>query len=179
MNRVEASIKYASECRDVINKYGEDFRRVCSIIEKLDVPVDIHPMLYKIGYLASDIQENFRGEKDDTYYWKIICLTVNQFLINDWEPTCWWSMVMYGLVKDGVVKHTYSVSIMRQNGATRFESGNEQILAVVKELEGSISQEQTDEWFIYELVQRLPSQINEFELQSTQIAEVTTTEGND
>jgi hypothetical protein len=172
MDRVEISSKYASECERIITENGDDYRNGSVLIDAIPIPENLHPMLVPIA-------DNFRGEADDKYYWSLIRTKVTRFLANDWEPTAWWAVIMYGYENDGLVKHTYSLSIQRQGSATIYESGNDRLIEVTKEFANSLNQNQTDEWFIYSLLQRLPKKIDELSLQSTEVVEVTTTDWNE
>lgn len=176
MDRVGISKDYAAACKQVIDECGDDYKKGCELIERIPVPDGIHPMLLPINDLAYDIVADFRGDEGDKHSWDLIKAKVTRLLANDWEPTAWWAVVMYGFEEDGILKHSYSLSVQRQGSKMTYESGNERLIEAAKELAGSIDKNQTDEWFMYALLQKLPKEVDELTLQSTEIAEVTTSE---
>ncbi len=171
IDRVEISTEYAAACQQAIDECGDDYKKGCALIEHIQVPENIHPMLVPINLFAYDIVADFRGDENDKHYWELIKTKVEHFLTGDWESTTWWAMIMYGHEEKGVLKHSYSLSIHRQGSDTTYESGNERLIEVIKELAGSIDQHQTDEWFMYALLKKLPKEVDGLLLQSTQISE--------
>ncbi len=179
MDRAQVSFNYASSCQKIINECGEDYKKGSSLISELDTPDNLHPMLVDIADITYDIADGFRGEDSDKRHWKYTEATIAHFLAGEWEPSAWWAIAVYGIEKDGTVTHSYSVNIQRQGSTTTYESGSERLVSVVKKLADSLDQHQTDEWFMHALLRKLPQEIDDLHLQSTQIEEVTTTDWNE
>lgn len=174
MNRTKLSLTYAATCQQIIDECGDDYKKGSELIYDTSVPHNLHPMLRRVIELAEYIIDDFRGEKSERHDWQLIKTTVARFLAGEWEPTAWLATAMYGFEEDGIARYSYSISIQRHGSTTTYESGNEQLVDTVKKLADEVSPNQTDEWFMYALLQKLPEKIGELRLQSNEIVEVTT-----
>lgn len=179
MNRAKVSLKYANECQRIITECGDDYKKAASLLYDINVPSGVHPMLSGVADLAELIVDNYRGEESEKHYFYLIKTTVAHFLADEWEPSAWLAIVVYGHEEDGITKYSYGLSIRRQGATTTYESGNEQLVSAIEKLADSIDQNQTDEWFIHSLTQKLPEKIDDLMLQSCHTAEVTTSDWSD
>ena len=128
-------------------------------------------MLYKVTDLTFDIGEDYRAEEDDKEAWAVICQTVNNYTDGSWESTCWILSAMYGESSDNRLNHSFSVAVSRQNGDTLVETASNELAAGIKEATGTVSAEQTDERYLQNLAQRLPTRIGNYRLLSTAVTE--------
>lgn len=176
MDRAEISKEYATACQRIIDECGDDYRKGSEQILNVAAPDGLHPMLSPIIHFAYDIVDNYRGEEDDQHYWELIKAKTQRFLASEWEPTTWWAMVMYGFEEDGILKHSYSLSIRRHSAEMLYESGSDELVEAAKDAAGSINPRQTDEWFMYTLLQKLPKTVGKLTLQYSTLSEAATTE---
>lgn len=175
MKHAEEFIKH---CQRVVSDYKAGKRHLVDSAAQINAspfkyPFDgpVHPMMNKVANLAFDISEDYRSEDENKADWMILTKTLNDYVVGNWEATCWVLSAVHGEYNSNKINHSYSVAVRRQNGETVIESANDELKGTVKRLIQKLNTEQTDEHYLQNLVIITPIEIGKYKLTSIEVKE--------
>jgi hypothetical protein len=151
---------YAKKCSDLIVEYENnklDLRQVCMKIRDIEPKGHIHPMLWEVESLAFDISEDIETEFTKLNSWRLIKQIISDYMSGNWYPTRWMLSASYNASDQG-----HSVSVARINNKWLVESSNKTVFKAVSFCLTKMNYDQTDEWFLSNLLKLLPAKISRF-----------------
>lgn len=166
--------KYLARVKEIISQVESrrlDLQDAASIIEGLHTGGPIHPMLREVGCIAWDIREDLHSDEEIKRAREDIKRCIEKYESFDWPSTCWVLIGMYRLYTSRGFEQSFSVKVVRSEGKTDIKTGNENLQVAIGDISDKLNHRQTDEWYLYNLKERLPREVGDLRLMNVEVEE--------